>query len=158
MSFLASSAHLCSLTFVTVLKSMAVQTVPPLRNLRRSSTFPEKLSQVGPCATSVVRRRLVKCAATHCKLWYVPPARVLNDDEPVALRSQLSYNHGNITLLACQSNHLCLPRPRINHGKRAYTYRAVSLYNRHVIINGAANLSGPMLKRHIRQVLSNSDV
>ena len=43
--FLAASTRLCSLTFVTVLRSMAVQTVPPLRNFRRSSTFPQKLSQ-----------------------------------------------------------------------------------------------------------------
>ena len=84
--------------------------------------------------------------------------RVLNDGESVALRSQLSYNHEHITRVTRQSDHLCLPRPRNNHGKRAYTYRAVSLYNRHVIDNGAANLSGPMLKRHLRQVLSNSDV
>ena len=68
--------------------------------------------------------------------------RVLNDGEPVALRSQLvSYNHENITRVTRQSNHLSLPRPRNNHGKRAFTYRAVSLYNRHVIDDGAADLS-----------------
>ena len=82
--------------------------------------------------------------------------RVLNDSEPVALRSQLSHTHENITRVTRQSNHLS-PRPRNNHGKRAYTYVQSCVDSRHVIDNGAASLSGPMLKIHLRQVLSVSD-
>ena len=83
--------------------------------------------------------------------------RVLRDGEPQALRSQLSLNSQTISRQTRQSNQLTLPRPRNNHGKRAYTYRAVSLYNRHVVEKGFANLSVPEFKRRMREVLVNGD-
>ena len=83
--------------------------------------------------------------------------RVLRVGEPQALRNQLSYNSENISRLTRQSNQLTLPRPQNNHGKRAYTYRAVSLYNLHVIDKGLANLPVSEFKRRVREVLVNSD-
>ena len=80
--------------------------------------------------------------------------RVLRDGEPEALRTQLSYNRDNMTRTTRHSNHLTLPRPRTNHGKRAFMYRAVSLYNQHVIGNGIENLSVPALKKRVSKIFT----
>ena len=83
--------------------------------------------------------------------------KVLRESEPEDLRSQLSYNSEHTTRVTRHSNHLALPRPRNNHGKRAYSYRAVSLYNRFAIDEGIASLTVPVFKRCLKELLKNSN-
>ena len=52
-----------------------------------------------------------------------------------------------------QSHQLALPRVRNNHGKRRFVYRAAQLYNRMAITNGYSNLSMPVFKARMRDVL-----
>ena len=55
--------------------------------------------------------------------------RILTTCLPLSLRNQLSYNRETVTRSTRQSSHLSLFRPKNNHGKRCFTYRASKLYN-----------------------------
>ena len=55
--------------------------------------------------------------------------KILAANQPISLRSQLSYNHENITRSTRQSSHLYIARAKNNHGKRGFIYRASKLYN-----------------------------
>ena len=82
--------------------------------------------------------------------------KILTTDEPVTLRSSLSYNHEHTNRLSRQSHHLHLPRAANNHGKRAFTYRAVQLFNENAVSNNLAGVSTRTLKSHLRDILRHS--
>ena len=63
---------------------------------------------------------------------------ILTSGKPHLLRSYLSYNHEHVCRDTRQSHLLALSRVRNNHGKRRFTYRAASLYNRTALNNGFA--------------------
>ena len=48
------------------------------------------------------------------------------------------------------SNQLSLPRVRNNHGKRAFIYRSVTMYNKLVIAKGADGLPMSKFKKYIK--------
>ena len=55
--------------------------------------------------------------------------RILTTCLPLSLRNQFSYNRETVMRSTRQSSHLSLFRPKNNHGKRCFTYRASKLYN-----------------------------
>ena len=62
--------------------------------------------------------------------------RILSTDRPMSLRFKLLYNHETVDRSTRQSSHLSLLRPKNNHGKCCYIYRASKLYNSIAIQNG----------------------
>ena len=80
--------------------------------------------------------------------------KILTSNLPNGLRQEMSYNHETSTRRTRQSSHLSLARPRNNHGKRVFTYRASQLYNRYAIDNHLHRLSVCTFKRHIRKMLT----
>ena len=79
--------------------------------------------------------------------------KILTTGEPEALRASLSYNHEHTSRRSRQSHHLHLHRVTNNHGKRTFMYRAVQLYNQHVVSNDLAGVSLRALKTSLRDIL-----
>ena len=67
--------------------------------------------------------------------------KILTTGELEALRASLLYNHEHTSRRSRQSHHLHLHRVTNNHGKRTSMYRAVQLYNQHVVSNDLAGVS-----------------
>ena len=61
--------------------------------------------------------------------------------QPSSLSQYLQVNRDRTARDTRTANHLSLPRVRNNHGKRAFIYRSVTMYNKHVIAKGADGLS-----------------
>ena len=80
--------------------------------------------------------------------------KILTTSMPTGLFDRLSFNHDHVTRRTRQSSHLSLARPRNNHGKRTFIYRASKLYNHHVIDNNLHRVSMFTFKRHIRKILT----
>ena len=80
--------------------------------------------------------------------------KILLSNMPIGLREQLSFNHESIARRTRQSEHLSLVRPRNNHGKRSFIYRASKLYNEHAIDHQLQRLSMATFKRSIRKMLT----
>ena len=79
--------------------------------------------------------------------------KILLTGEPETLRASLSYNYEYSSRRSRQSHRLYLARASNNHGKRAFTYRAVQSYNETVVSNNIAGLSIRTLKTQLYNVL-----
>ena len=75
---------------------------------------------------------------------------------PTELRQSLSFNHESVARTTRQSCHLTLARPRNNHGKRTFTYRASKLYNHWAIDHNLHHLSICTFKQRIMRLLSDT--
>ena len=57
--------------------------------------------------------------------------KVLTTGMPAVLDAHLSFNRDCRDRRTRQSHHLVMPKPRTNHGKQTFIYRASRLYNKH---------------------------
>ena len=76
--------------------------------------------------------------------------KILMTGQPSSISQYLQVNRDRTTRDTRTANHLSLPRVRNNHGKRAFIYRSVTMYNKHVIAKGADGLSLRKLKKHLK--------
>lgn len=80
--------------------------------------------------------------------------KILSLSLPTGLRQNLLFNHQSGMRKTRQSSHLSLVRPRNNHGKRTFIYRASKLYNRYAIDNHLHRHSVCSFKRYIIKMLT----
>ena len=55
--------------------------------------------------------------------------KIIANETPSVLASLIHFNHKIVQRDTRQSNHIALPLPRNNHGKRTFLYRASQYYN-----------------------------
>ena len=82
--------------------------------------------------------------------------KVLTTERPVMLAAQLSFNRECASRITRQSDHLALPKPRTNHGKKTFIYRASQLYNKHCAPKyDIDKCSQATLKKFVREAVRN---
>ena len=79
--------------------------------------------------------------------------QLLSTDQPMALRCKLLYNHETVDRSTRQSSHLSLLRPKNNHGKCYYIYRASKLYSSTAMQNGLHEMTVNRFKSHDRMLV-----
>ena len=79
--------------------------------------------------------------------------QILTTCSPLSLRCQLAYNHEVVARSTRQSNHLSIARPKNNHGKRRFTYRASQMYNHVAMSNSLSELSSHSFKSRVRKIV-----
>ena len=80
--------------------------------------------------------------------------KLLTTGRPAVLADQLSFNRENVARKTRQSNHLALSKPRTNHGKKTFIYRACKLYNKLCELkHEVQKYSIPTFKKSIREAV-----
>ena len=83
--------------------------------------------------------------------------KVLTSGRPRALYEMFRFNHEVNQRETRQSNHLAVTRPRTNHGKRTFCYRASQLYNNHTgYFNELIDIPWSMFKTIAREIAMNT--